>query len=132
MNSLEDAYINIAKEEEKLFKELQSNGGVPIRQSMRERVNSINPEINDLESINTANTKKYEYDLSRYMQQKAVPNFFRQAVANFKRRLLQFIKQPSEVLIDVQMVLMVIINVILINTILNIIRKVVLDAVDPE
>ena len=42
MNSLEDAYINIAKEEEKLFRELQSNGGVALRQSMKQRVGSIN------------------------------------------------------------------------------------------
>jgi hypothetical protein len=31
MNTLEDAYINIAKEEEKLFEELKANGGVPNR-----------------------------------------------------------------------------------------------------
>jgi hypothetical protein len=55
------------------------------------------------------------------MQQVAHPNFSRQCFANFKRRLLQFIKQPSEILIDVQMVLMVIINVIMINAILDIV-----------
>jgi hypothetical protein len=56
MNSLEDAYINIAKEEEKLFKELQNNGGA-LRQSKakRARYNSINKEEsdNDVESTNT-------------------------------------------------------------------------------
>jgi hypothetical protein len=41
MNSLEDAYINIAKEEEKLFEELQRNGGVPSRK----RIFSINNDM---------------------------------------------------------------------------------------
>jgi hypothetical protein len=108
MNSLEDAYINIAKEEEKLFKELQNNGGA-LRASMRERVASINQEDRDLEASVVVNSKNYENNLARYMQQTAQPNFLRQCLANFKRRLLQFIKSPSEVLIDVQMVLMVII-----------------------
>jgi hypothetical protein len=66
------------------------------------------------------------------MQQKANPNFLRQCYANFKRRLLQFIKQPSEVLLGVQMVLMVIINVVMINTILNIVFTLVTKSVDPE
>ena len=66
------------------------------------------------------------------MEQKAHPNFFRQCFANFKRRLLQFIKQPSEILIDVQMVLMVIINIFLINSIFNIIKDITLRGVDDD
>ena len=76
MNTLEDAYINIAKEEEKLFQELQANGGA-LGKNVRERMSSINhaaqthDEIQDLESSQREkdSQKKYENDLAKYMQQ---------------------------------------------------------------
>jgi hypothetical protein len=72
-----------------LLKEFQTNGRF-LSNSMREKIDPvINEDISDdLEASNLSIFKQYENDLSRYMQQKAYPNFFRQCFANFKRRLL--------------------------------------------
>jgi hypothetical protein len=43
--------------------------------------------------------------------------------ANFKRRLLQYIKQSSEVVISIQMVMLVLTNIMIINSIFTIATK---------
>lgn len=91
-NSLEDAYINIAKEEEKLLEQLKSG-----RRSSQilPSVNNPDSEIGTEESNNKKDSDlEYEMDLKRYMETQASPNIFRQSFANLKRRLLQFIKSP--------------------------------------
>lgn len=42
-------------------------------------------------------------------------------MANFKRRLLQYITQPREIILNIQMLFIMVINIIVLNTIMNII-----------
>ena len=71
MNTLEDAYINIAKAEEKLHE-----GEHQIPEFLRD---------DDLE-----NNEMFQ----RYLQSVTNPNFFVQTWTLMKRRLLQFIREP--------------------------------------
>lgn len=144
MNSLEDAYINIAKEEEKLIANMASTrrsdraksiSNIDERQALIQSHNAaaINETINettDLEASrlygtesNTAETSRFPVDLERFMNAKSEPAFHRQAWANCKRRLIQFIKSPQEIVLNVQILLFILIQIILLQTILSITFK---------
>ena len=88
VNSLEDAYINIAREEEKL-----QNG-------------KILPESQD--------DGKFKLDLQTYMDMESNPSTCQQIKANFLRRLIQYKKQPTQIVININMVFYILIQIFII------------------
>ena len=52
---------------------------------------------------------EFETDLKRFMSSTPNPSMLRQISANFKRRLLQFIKNSKEIVLNVQMVVFILI-----------------------
>lgn len=58
------------------------------------------------------------------MSAKPDPKVWRQAFANFKRRLLQFIKNSREIVLNIQMVMFIVIQVVFLQTILTLALKV--------
>ena len=95
MNSLEDAYINIAKEEEKLIANLEHTRksdeakGLDERSSLIQRHNiaTINETINDTTDLeasrhygtesNTVETDHFPIELERFVNSKTEPIFVR-------------------------------------------------------
>ena len=62
-------------------------------------------------------------DVEKYKSQTVSPNMFKQTFANFKRRLLCYIYQPKEIILNVQMVMLMLIEIIIISTLVKIITK---------
>jgi len=92
MNSLEDAYINIAREEERLLAQM------PRRRAslQHDALNATGEASQEMEASELADARAS--DLEKYTSAVASPTLKRQAWSNFKRRLLQFRRQPRQIL----------------------------------
>lgn len=131
MNSLEDAYINIAKEEEKLLEELNEYG-------MRRRKSSVitnkNRSASQSGSIDvTLNKKKVdtggfgsdetvdEADLERYFSVVKSPNCCRQFYANYKRRIIQVCAQPREAFLIINPIIFALQSLVTVNIVISVV-----------
>ena len=87
MNDLEDAYINIAKQEEKILSKLKK----PSKKGpQRSKISKPDENQNLLEQDKVFG----EEDMLRYQNAKTSSNGVYQAFTNFKRRLVSFRRQP--------------------------------------
>ena len=89
INNLEDAYINIAKEEERLLKNLQKYG--VQRFSMRGSINrrgSAEDNKREEQRLEEQHEAKIKQSMERYLQARGDPTFVKQLVANMKRRII--------------------------------------------
>jgi len=91
MNTLEDAYINIAREEQRLLDQLEKKGVQRL---------SINPDIQaDSNNSSLAQDEAIvnQQDLARFRNCKVKPSFVKQLLANYYRRFLLFISTTREI-----------------------------------
>ena len=94
MNSLEDAYINIANEEEKLLEELNKYGMRRRKSSRFSRRHSQAGSSYDIGTVPPRPESKAdassvdEEDLKRYYSAVKRPTCCRQFCANYKRRII--------------------------------------------
>jgi hypothetical protein len=96
-NSLEDAYLNIAKEEERLLSELHNK--------------HENRHSNNLQNTQPKNHQKYSLEkqealfsdeLKTFRECKANSTFWSQFVTTFKRRIIQFKNKRQELVANMQ------------------------------
>jgi pilus assembly protein TadC len=78
----------------------------------------MNADADEYADMESPIVPQFETDLKRFMSSTPNPSMLRQISANFKRRLLQFIKNSKEIVLNVQMVVFILIQVVFLQTIL--------------
>ena len=100
INSLEDAYLNIAKQEEKLLEAMSHDvspevvGPVDIEMQISPSKHVPNQAPMHNEEVATL------HEIERYTNAVASPRFYRQLIANFYRRLRAYKNQPKEIMLS--------------------------------
>jgi hypothetical protein len=143
MNSLEDAFINIAREEEKLLANLKKHGVrrlSTVENENKQIVDEENPKVvmtgneklmiqnDDDRSSAASSARGHQYDeenkidpaeLKRYHECQRNPSFIRQFWASYRRRLIIFYQDSSQMFLMFGPLMFIIIELLFVTIILN-------------
>jgi hypothetical protein len=131
MNSLEDAYLNIAKEEERLLEELHRRSRTSFKQvsdhskniERRRSIQHITLDETKEKLMNNKHDALDENNFAQYLNARKNPTLATQFCSNFKRRIIQFFANSQEMFLVLLPVINLLVTLVLVNTIFTAIGK---------
>jgi hypothetical protein len=127
VNTLEDAYINIAKEEDRLLRKLKQDGMQRFSEVQRQQQKGLmapkrSTKLNESEhEVENDTTQKEVRDLQRYKSIKPHSTFKTQLWAQIRRRVTSYFNNPKEIYLSMYpFILPMMYTIILLMVITNI------------